>query len=155
VSAVYDGYRRRAGAAGVRWRSGPAERAPLYARVLRLRGVHPGGLLCFLFFEGMIALGALLALAELTSWWAVPVLPVTVAVMVKVNDVIAVLGRVPAPAVARATAPVPAAPAPALAEIAVARGTASVPVQVTGRAKAAEAPRWPVRNQRRFDRPAM
>jgi hypothetical protein len=62
---------------------------PLYARVLRLKHITPGGLLCFVFLEGAMALGALLALAELVSWWGVIVLPLTVAVMVKLNDVIA------------------------------------------------------------------
>jgi hypothetical protein len=62
---------------------------PAYARVLRLRTLRPGGLLCFGYFEGMIALGVLLALAELSSWWSVLALPAAVAIMVKVNDVIA------------------------------------------------------------------
>jgi hypothetical protein len=62
---------------------------PLYARLLRLRHVAPSGFLCFIFLEGAIALGVLLALAELVSWWGVLVLPMTVAVMVKLNDVIA------------------------------------------------------------------
>jgi hypothetical protein len=62
---------------------------PFYARVLRLKHLTPGGLLCFVFLEGAMALGALLALAELVSWWGVIVLPLTVAVMVKLNDVIA------------------------------------------------------------------
>ncbi|WDZ84811.1 hypothetical protein [Micromonospora cathayae] len=62
---------------------------PLYARVLGLRFVNPGGVLCFLYFEGVIALAALLALAELVSWWAVLVLPATVALMVKLNDMVA------------------------------------------------------------------
>ena len=62
---------------------------PLYSRVLRLRHVDPGGLLCFVFFEGTVRLGLLLALAELVNWWGVLVLPVTVAVMVKVNDLVA------------------------------------------------------------------
>jgi hypothetical protein len=66
----------------------PARR-PLYARALQLRHVHPSGLLCFVFFEGMIALGVLLALAEVVSWWAAVVLPVAVALMVKINDLIA------------------------------------------------------------------
>jgi hypothetical protein len=64
---------------------------PLYARVLGLRVVNPGGVLCFLFFEGAVALAALLALAELVTWWAVLVLPATVAVMVKLNDMVAAL----------------------------------------------------------------
>jgi hypothetical protein len=64
-------------------------RPPLYARVLRLRYVRPGGLLCFLFFEGSVALGILLALAELAPWWSALVLPAAVAAMVKVNDTVA------------------------------------------------------------------
>ncbi len=62
---------------------------PLYARLLGLRFVNPGGVLCFLFFEGSVALAVLLALAELVSWWAVLVLPVAVAAMVKLNDMVA------------------------------------------------------------------
>jgi hypothetical protein len=70
---------------------------PLYARMLRLRHLKPSGLLCFVFLEGAIALGILLALAELVSWWGVIVLPVTVAVMVKLNDLIAGALATPAP----------------------------------------------------------
>jgi hypothetical protein len=66
---------------------------PFYARMLRLRQLRPGGFLCFLFFEGMIAFSVLLTLAELVNWVAVLILPTSVAVMVKVNDV--VLGLVP------------------------------------------------------------
>jgi hypothetical protein len=62
---------------------------PGYARLLRLRHLRPSGLLCSLFLEGAVALGVLLALAELASWWSIPVLPLTVAAMVKVNDVVA------------------------------------------------------------------
>ena len=62
---------------------------PLYARVLRLRHIRPGGLLCFAFFEGAVAVGVLLALAELAPWWAALVLPLVVAGMVKMNDVVA------------------------------------------------------------------
>jgi hypothetical protein len=64
-------------------------RPPMYSRMLRLRHVRPSGMLCFLFFEGTIALGVLLALAELVSWWTVPVLPVAVAGTVKLNDLVA------------------------------------------------------------------
>lgn len=74
------------------WATVPTEEEryrPLYARVLGLRVVNPGGVLCFLFFEGVVALAALLALAELVSWWAVLVLPAVVAVMVKLNDLVA------------------------------------------------------------------
>ncbi|MGS2617572.1 hypothetical protein ACVCAH_24070 [Micromonospora sp. LZ34] len=76
------------------WATIPADEEryrPLYARILGLRFVNPGGVLCFLFFEGVVALAALLALAELVTWWAVLVLPAAVAVMVKLNDVVAAL----------------------------------------------------------------
>ncbi|UQU63562.1 hypothetical protein COUCH_31870 [Couchioplanes caeruleus] len=66
-----------------------ARRQPLYARMLGLQYLAPSGFLCFVFLEGAIALGILLALAELVSWWGVLVLPVTVAVMVKLNDAVA------------------------------------------------------------------
>jgi hypothetical protein len=61
----------------------------LYARALGLRHLNLSGVQCLLFGEGSLALGILLALAELTSWWAVVVLPVTVAGLVKINDVVA------------------------------------------------------------------
>ncbi|MFI6267069.1 hypothetical protein [Micromonospora sp. NPDC051006] len=76
----------------VTWATLPADEEqyrPLYARALGLRFVNPGGVLCFLFFEGAVALAVLLALAELVSWWAVLVLPAAVAVMVKLNDMVA------------------------------------------------------------------
>ncbi|WP_239098178.1 hypothetical protein [Micromonospora qiuiae] len=57
--------------------------------MLGLRFVNPGGVLCFVFFEGTIALATLLVLAELVKWWAVLVLPAAVAVMVKLNDLVA------------------------------------------------------------------
>jgi hypothetical protein len=62
---------------------------PMYARLLRLQHLSPSGFLCFVFLEGAVALGFLLALAELVSWWGVLVLPITVALMVKLNDVLA------------------------------------------------------------------
>jgi hypothetical protein len=68
---------------------GARRRRPLYARLLRLRYLHPGGLACFLLFEGTIGLGLLLALAELVDWPVVVLLPAGVAVMVKVNDLLA------------------------------------------------------------------
>jgi hypothetical protein len=73
-----------------------AQQPPLYARMLGLQHLMPSGLLCFAFLEGTVALGILLALAELVSWWGVLVLPLTVAAMVKLNDVIA--GAVARPA---------------------------------------------------------
>jgi hypothetical protein len=89
--------------AGLEWATfSPDEERlrPLYSRLLGLRHVNPSGLLCFVFFEGAIGLGVLLGLAELVSWWAVLILPATVAVMVKVNDEVAA-------AVARSAAGVP------------------------------------------------
>ncbi len=72
---------------------------PLYARMLGLQYLAPSGFLCFAFLEGAVALGFLLALAELVSWWGVLALPLSVAVMVKLNDVVAgMLARPPAPA---------------------------------------------------------
>ncbi|WP_369819584.1 hypothetical protein [Actinoplanes sp. TFC3] len=62
---------------------------PLYARALGLQYLAPSGFLCFVFLEGAVALGVLLALAELVSWWGVLVLPLSVAAMVKLNDVVA------------------------------------------------------------------
>ena len=85
---------------------------PLYVRLLRLRHVAPSGFLCFIFLEGTVALGALLALAELVSWWGVLVLPATVALMVKLNDVIAgALSR------SASVVVMPAAPTAARAEV--------------------------------------
>lgn len=62
---------------------------PYYAKVLRLRFLRPSGLTCFMLFEGSVTVGVLLALAELTDWWAVAVLPISVAAAVKLNDLIA------------------------------------------------------------------
>ena len=75
---------RRAGLSRVESRQ-----QPLYSRLLGLQYVTPNGFLCFVFFEGAVALGILLALAELVSWWGVLVLPITVGLMVKLNDVVA------------------------------------------------------------------
>ena len=84
-------------------------RRPLYARLLRLRYLHPGPVACFLLLEGTIALGALLAHAELVDWPVVILLPAGVAVMVKINDLLAGatlprFGRARAEHVARGTA---------------------------------------------------
>ncbi|MBB5869948.1 hypothetical protein F4553_003327 [Allocatelliglobosispora scoriae] len=78
--------RRAAGNAGA------VRQQPLYARVLKLKHIRPSGVMCFFFFEGSVALAVLLALAELVDWIAVGVLPLAIAVMVKINDVIAGAG---------------------------------------------------------------
>ena len=67
----------------------PRRAMPLYARTLRLRHLRISGLTSFLLVEGTIAVAILLALSELVSWWAVPVLPALVAGVVKVNDMVA------------------------------------------------------------------
>jgi hypothetical protein len=66
-----------------------ARQRPLYAKVLGLQYLRPSSLLCFVLFEGAVAVSALLALAELADWWVVAVLPASVAAMVKLNDVVA------------------------------------------------------------------
>jgi hypothetical protein len=114
-----------------------AEHRPLYARVLRLRHIAPTGLLCFVFLEGSIALGLLLALAELVSWWGVLVLPVTVALMVKLNDLIAgSLVRAAAPVRPVASRPGssgPASPRPAPMDAPVLRPASSGRPEVLSR----------------------
>ncbi|HZM75112.1 MAG TPA: hypothetical protein VFC19_05260 [Candidatus Limnocylindrales bacterium] len=66
-----------------------ARQRPMYAKVLGLQHLRPGNLVCFVFFEGAVALAALLALAELADWWVMLVLPLSVAAMVKLSDMIA------------------------------------------------------------------
>jgi hypothetical protein len=66
-----------------------AVKRPLYARLLRLRHIAPGGLACFVLLEGSAGVGMILALAGLTSWWALAVLPISVALMVILNDAVA------------------------------------------------------------------
>jgi hypothetical protein len=85
----------------------PSSRRPLYARLLGLRYVRPSALMSFLLFECAIAVAALLALAELVSWWAVAVLPLSIAAMVKLDDVVTgTMRRAARPiAVKRASAP--------------------------------------------------
>lgn len=75
----------------IRRRGAPAAQIPrpFYARLLRLHHIHPGQILCFLFFEAAIALGIVLGLSGLVSWWGVLALPLSIAFMVKLNDVVA------------------------------------------------------------------
>jgi len=64
-------------------------RKPLYSRMLRLRHLRLRPLVAFGLFEGSVVLSILLVLADFVNVWAVLVIPVTVAVMVKVNDMVA------------------------------------------------------------------
>lgn len=70
---------------------GPDRARPLYARALRLDYLQLSGVACLFLFEGMIALAVLLSLAELVAWWSVIILPLTVAILVKINDAVASL----------------------------------------------------------------
>lgn len=60
-----------------------------YSRALRLRRVSPGQVLRVLLVEGLIGCALLLVLAGAASAWALLVLPVTGAVVVKAHDVLA------------------------------------------------------------------
>jgi hypothetical protein len=61
---------------------------PLYWRILRLRHVHPNSWQRALFFEGSLAIAAVLVLADLASAWLLVVLPAVVAIVVKAHDVL-------------------------------------------------------------------
>ncbi|CAN5278021.1 hypothetical protein BH24ACT10_BH24ACT10_14210 [soil metagenome] len=63
-------------------------RQPLYPRLLRLQHVHPNSWQRAVLFEGALAVGVLLALAELASIWTVVVLPLAVAGVVKAHDLL-------------------------------------------------------------------
>lgn len=76
-----DGRGSRAGDSG-------ADKPPLYARLLRLKHIRPGPWWCFLFFEGSLAVAGVLVLAGWVSPWGLLVLPVGVAIAVKLNDVV-------------------------------------------------------------------
>ena len=65
----------------------PAGR-PLYARLLRLRHLSLGTWQRAVLAEGTLAVGVLLALADLASAWTIVVLPVAVAAVVKAHDVL-------------------------------------------------------------------
>ncbi|HTF07042.1 MAG TPA: hypothetical protein VK659_02595 [Asanoa sp.] len=62
---------------------------PFYARALRLQHLNPSSTLCFVFLEGATALAIILALAELIPLWGTVLLPLCIAAMVKINDLVA------------------------------------------------------------------
>jgi hypothetical protein len=68
--------------------SGEAAKAPLYARILRLRHVQPSSWQRALFVEGAIAVAIVIVLADLASAWLILALPVAIAVLVKFHDVV-------------------------------------------------------------------
>jgi hypothetical protein len=66
-----------------------SERRPLYPRLLRLRHLHPNAWQRAVLGEGALAVAALLVLADVASAWTLLVLPLGVAVVVKLHDVVA------------------------------------------------------------------
>lgn len=65
-------------------------RAPLYWRLLGLRRLRPNAWQRALLAEGVFAAAAVLVLADFASAWALLVLPLAVAFVVKGNDMLAV-----------------------------------------------------------------
>lgn len=62
--------------------------APLYWRVLRLRTLRPNGWQRALLVEGVLTLSVVLTLSGAASAWAVVVVPLSVAALVKAHDVL-------------------------------------------------------------------
>lgn len=62
---------------------------PFYPRLLHLQSIHPNAWQRAVLGEGMALLGLLLAMADLASAWSVLVLPVAMAGVVKVHDLLA------------------------------------------------------------------
>ena len=70
-------------------------RRPLYPRLLGLRSLRLRAWQRAVLGEGSLALAVLLVLADLTSAWTLLVLPLGVAALVKLHDVVA--GLLPGP----------------------------------------------------------
>ncbi len=124
---------------------------PLYFRLLRIRHLTLRPWATFVLFEGSIGLAILLALADVVDGWAVLALPIAVAAMVKLNDIVAgalvqplaaaqlrtarmnsgiAVGRSPVPRPSRLTLSIDADDAvadPAARPEGVVRGVAAVP----------------------------
>jgi hypothetical protein len=64
--------------------------------MLRLRAIRPGPVPTFLLFEGSVMAASLLVLADLVKPWGLIAIPVAVAIMVKLNDIVAGVLRRPA-----------------------------------------------------------
>jgi hypothetical protein len=62
---------------------------PLYFRLLGVRHLRVRPLVAFLLFEGSVAAGLLLAMADIVNVWGIVAVPVAVAIMVKVHDRVA------------------------------------------------------------------
>jgi hypothetical protein len=74
-------------------REGSPPPVALYVRVLRLQGLAPNTWQRMLLVEGVFIIAGILVLADVASAWTLIVLPVMVALMVKLNDVIEVATR--------------------------------------------------------------
>ena len=79
-----------------------SQRRPLFTRLLRLRHLRLRAWQRAVLGEGTLSVAVLLVLADLASAWALLVLPVLVAAVVKAHDVVA--GHLPSPRTS--TAPV-------------------------------------------------
>jgi hypothetical protein len=62
---------------------------PLYFRLLGVRHLQVSPVVAFVLFEGSVAAGVLLALADIVNVWGIVAVPVAVAIMVKVHDRVA------------------------------------------------------------------
>jgi hypothetical protein len=69
----------------------PAGKQPFYPRLLRLKNIHPNAPVRALLGEGMAALGFLASPggADIAPFWAIVVLPVAMAGVVKAHDLLA------------------------------------------------------------------
>lgn len=65
------------------------DRPPLFARLLRLRHLRLRRWQTAIFVDATIAVAVVLVLAELATAWTLLVLPLAVALVVKLNDVVA------------------------------------------------------------------
>ncbi len=77
---------------------GTAVKVPFYPRLLRLKNIHPNAPARAFLGEGMAALGFLASPggADIAPFWAIVVLPVAMAAVVKAHDLLAgVLRPVP------------------------------------------------------------
>lgn len=66
-----------------------SEHPPLHARLLRLHSLRLRPWQRAVLLDGSVVLAVLLVLADLVSAWALVVLPVLVAALVKAHDVVA------------------------------------------------------------------
>jgi hypothetical protein len=66
----------------------PRSNRPLYHRLLRLERHRPGPVVTFLCFEGSIGAAMVLAFAEVLPWLSVVAVPLAIAGVVKLHDLV-------------------------------------------------------------------